>query len=350
MATAMTFLGVSPMGSNDIPATDSRKNAVAVACGERVMELLREDWRPKSVITRVALLNAIASVAATGGSTNAVLHLLAIGREAGIPLALDDFDAVSSRTPVIADLKPAGRFTAPDMERAGGCRLLAKRLMEAGLIADSPTVSGRTLFQEAALAVEAPDQQVIRRASDPIKTTGGIAILRGTLAPEGCVVKLVGHETETHSGPARVFDSEEDAYRAVQDRRIQPGDVIVIRYEGPVGGPGMREMLAVTAALVGQGLGDSVALITDGRFSGATRGLMVGHVSPEAAAGGPIALVKEGDRITLNVGARRLDVEADLGGRREGWRPPAPTYTSGVMAKYAKLVSSASEGAVTGRF
>jgi dihydroxy-acid dehydratase len=348
MATAITFLGISPMGANEIPATDPRKGKAAFDCGKLVMRLLKEDVRPNQVLTAVALRNAIVSVAATGGSTNAVLHLLAIARDAGLPLALDEFDKISARTPILADLKPGGRFNAPDMFRAGGMRLLAKRLMEAERLEDAPTVSGKTLFKEAAEAIEAPGQEVIRPLLNPLKPTGGLAILRGTLAPEGCVVKLAGHERLSHSGPARVFDSEEAAFEAVQQAKIKAGDVVVIRYEGPVGGPGMREMLAVTGALVGQGLGESIALITDGRFSGATHGLMVGHVAPEAARGGPIALVRDGDIISLDVRTRRLDVKADLAPRRAEWKPPAPRYTTGVMAKYAKLVSSASEGAITG--
>jgi dihydroxy-acid dehydratase len=347
MATAIAFLGISPMGLNEIPATDPRKGKAAFDCGKIVMRLLKEDVRPNQIITPTALRNAIASVAATGGSTNAVLHLLAIARDAGVPLDLDEFDRISSRTPIFADLKPSGRFTAPDMFRAGGTRLLAKRLIEAERLEDAPTVSGKTLFQEASEAAETSGQEVIRSLLNPMKSTGGLAILRGTLAPEGCVVKLSGHERLSHSGPARVFDSEEAAFDAVQNARIKAGDVVVIRYEGPVGGPGMREMLAVTGALVGQGLGESIALITDGRFSGATHGLMVGHVSPEAARGGPIALLRDGDIITLDVRLRRLDVDADLNERRAGWRPPVPRYTKGVMAKYAKLVSSASEGAIT---
>lgn len=347
MSTAMTFLGISPMGANEIPAVDPRKDAAAFECGRQVMRLLEADLRPSRVITRASLENAITSVAATGGSTNGVLHLLAIAREAGIDLSLEDFDEVSARTPVIADLKPGGRYTAPDMERAGGMRLLAQRLLEGGLLRDGPTVSGRTLHEEAAEAREAPGQEVIRTLERPLKSRGGIAVLRGSLAPEGCVVKLAGHERAEHVGPARVFDSEEAAFEAVQQRRILAGDVVVIRYEGPRGGPGMREMLGVTAALVGQGLGESVALVTDGRFSGATRGLMVGHVAPEAAAGGPIALVRDGDPIRLDVEARTIDVEADLDGRRAEWTPPLPRFTRGVMAKYARLVASASEGAVT---
>ena len=347
MATAITFLGISPMGVNEIPATDPRKERAAFACGQTVMKLLSADLRPRQIITNASLQNAIASVAATGGSTNAVLHLLAIARDAGLTLTLDEFDRISAKTPLIADLKPFGRFTAPDMFRAGGMRVLAHRLREASLLQDGPTASGKSLFEEISDAGEAPGQEVLRPLSNPLKKDGGLAILRGSLAPEGCVVKLAGHERLMHRGPARVFDSEESAFDAVQNRAIKPGDVVVIRYEGPKGGPGMREMLAVTGALVGQGLGESIALITDGRFSGATHGLMVGHVAPEAARGGPIALVRDGDVITLDVRARRLDVQADLEERRSQWKPPSPRYSTGVMAKYARLVSSASEGAIT---
>lgn len=347
MSTAMTVLGISPMGVNDIPALDSRKKEVAFYSGEIVMQLIEQGITARQIITRTALENAIASVAATAGSTNAVLHLLAIAREAGVDLSIDDFDGISAATPVIADLKPAGRFTAPDVDRAGGLRLLIKRLLDGGFLKDQPTVSGKTLAEEAEEAEETAGQEVIRSLEMPIKSRGGIAILHGNLAPDGCVVKLAGHERMHHSGPARVFDSEELAFAAVQNGDIESGDVIIIRYEGPKGGPGMREMLAVTAALMGQGLGDSVALVTDGRFSGATHGFMVGHVAPEAAKGGPIALVRDGDTVTLDVDARTLDVEEDMGPRRSEWRPPAPRYVKGAFAKYAKLVASASEGAVT---
>jgi dihydroxy-acid dehydratase len=348
MATAITFLGISPMGANEIPATDPRKGKAAFDAGKTVMHLLKEDIRPRQIITRAALANAITSVAATGGSTNAVLHLLAIARDAGVPLTIDEFDSISARTPILADLKPGGRFTAPDLFRAGGMRLLAQRLREAKLLQDGMTASSKTLFTEIDGAVETQGQQVVRPLLSPLKPNGGLAILRGSLAPDGCVVKLAGHERVMHTGPARVFDSEEAAFEAVQKNKIQPGDVVVIRYEGPKGGPGMREMLAVTGALVGQGLGESIALITDGRFSGATHGLMVGHVAPEAAAGGPIAFLRDGDIVTIDVRARRLDAEVNLAQRRNGWKPPAAHYTSGVMAKYTRLVSSASEGAVTG--
>jgi len=347
MATAITFLGMSPMGANEVPAVHPAKAQAAIDCGKIAMQLLQRDIRPKQLITPASLRNAIASVAATGGSTNAVLHLLAIARDAGVPLTIDEFDKISAKTPILADLKPGGRFTAPDMFAAGGMRLLGKRLQEAGLLEDGITASGKNLFDEIRDARETPNQEVIRLLSNPIKKEGGLAILRGTLAPEGSVVKLSGHERVFHSGPARVFDSEESCFASVQRREIKAGDVVVIRYEGPKGGPGMREMLAVTGALVGQGLGESIALITDGRFSGATHGLMVGHVAPEAAHGGPIAFIRDGDKITLDVRARRLDVDANLDERRAQWKPPAPHYKSGVMAKYAKLVSSASEGAIT---
>ncbi len=350
MATALTFLGISPMGANDVPATDPEKSWVARAAGRLVMQRLADGLTPSKILTRAAFENAITAVAATGGSTNAVLHLLAIAREAGVPLVLDDFDAISARTPLFVDLKPGGRFTAPDLSRAGGSRLVAKRLGDAGLLKHAITVSGRSLLEEAAEARETPGQQVVREIARPLKKSGGLAILRGTLAPEGSVVKLAGHERLKHTGPARVFDGEIAAFAAVERRQIRAGDVVVIRHEGPKGAPGMPEMLAVTAALVGQGLGETVALVTDGRFSGATHGFMVGHVSPEAAAGGPIALVLDGDMVTLDVTARRLDLEVgdeELAARRRSWRAPAPRVTTGVLAKYARLVSSASEGAVT---
>jgi dihydroxy-acid dehydratase len=350
MSVAITMLGMSPMGANEVPAADPAKRDVARACGELAMKLIARDVRPRALLTRVAFDNAIASVAATAGSTNAILHLLAIAAEAGVPLAIDDFDAIAARTPVLADLKPGGRFTAVDMARAGGLRLLVRRMLDAGLVADAPTCSGRTLREESAFA-RGPDigaPPVLRDVSDPLKPRGGFAILRGSLAPGGCVVKLAGHDRETHTGPARVFDGEDAAFDAVQARAIRPGDVVVIRGEGPRGGPGMREMLAVTAALVGQGLGGSIALVTDGRFSGATHGLMAGHVAPEAADDGPIAYVRDGDPITFDVAARRLDVAADLDARRrEGARPPQRVQLRGVMAKYAALVSSASDGAIT---
>ena len=347
MSLAASLLGMSPAGANEIPATDPRKDDVARHAGALVMALLAKDVRPSRIITRESIQNAFAGVAATGGSTNAVLHLLAIAREAGVAISIDDFDRISTETPLLADLKPFGRFTAPDLERAGGERLIASRLLEAGRLHDGATVSGRTIHEEARAARETSGQQVVRPLATPIESHGGLAILRGTLAPEGCVVKLAGHARRSHTGPARVFDSEEQAFAAVQSGAIQSGDVVIIRYEGPRGGPGMREMLAVTAALVGRGLGETVALVTDGRFSGATHGLMIAHVAPEAAAGGPIALVEDGDRVTLDIAARRLDIAADLAPRRARWQPPPPRYPTGAMAKYAALVSSASEGAVT---
>jgi dihydroxy-acid dehydratase len=347
MAMVMAFLGLSPMGANEVPATSTEKGPVAERCGALVMKLIEGDVRARRFITRASLENAIAAAAASGGSTNAVLHLLAIARAAEVPLVIDDFDVVAGRTPVLCDLKPGGRFTAVDLYRAGGSAVLARRLLDAGLATDVPTVSGRSLAEEARAAVEAEGQAVILPLERALKPHGGFAILRGTLAPEGCVVKLSGHGRQRHEGPARVFDGEEAAFAAVQAGAIRPGDVVVIRYEGPRGGPGMREMLAVTAALVGQGLGDEVALVTDGRFSGATHGLMAGHVAPEAAIGGPIALLEEGDPVVFDVAARRLDVRADLEARRPGFSPPAPKYGQGVMAKYERAVSSASEGAVT---
>ncbi len=349
MSVVCTLLGISPMGANEVGATDPRKAGEARRVGQLVMRMIADDLTPKKLLTRTAFENAAASVAATGGSTNAVLHLLAIAKEAGVELSIDDLDVVSARTPVLADLKPGGRFNALDMERAGGLRLLTRRMLKAGLLEDAPTCTGKTLADEVASAAPTDGPPVLRDVDKPIKKRGGIAILRGSLAPEGCVVKLSGHDRNTHVGPARVFDGGDAAFAAVQAGEIRPGDVVVIRYEGPRGAPGMPEMLGVTAALVGQGLGDSVALVTDGRFSGATHGLMAGHVAPEAANGGPIAFVKDGDRITFDVETRRLDVDADIEARRRE-RPfvaPRPRYTHGVMAKYAALVSSASEGAVT---
>jgi len=351
MSTVMEFLGISPMGSNGIPAIAAEKDEAAFNAGKLVVELLRRDLRPSQILTRKSIENAIASVAATGGSTNAVLHLLAIAREAAIELNIDDFDRISARTPLIADLKPGGRFVANDLYKAGGIQLVAKRLMEAGLIhGDTLTVTGKTIKEAAQDVKESFGQEVVRPMVNPLKPTGGLVILKGNLAPEGCVVKVAGHERLIHKGPARVFDREEDAFAAVQKGQIKAEDVIVIRYEGPKGGPGMREMLGVTAALVGAGLGDSVALLTDGRFSGATHGLMAGHVAPEAAQGGPIAALRDGDTIVFDIAARRLDVhisEEEMNARLRQWKPPTPRYTSGVMAKYAKLVSSASQGAVT---
>ena len=351
MATACEFLGLAPMGSGDVPAVDSDKARVAERAGALVMDVLAHDRRPSSIVTAESLENAIACVAATGGSTNAVLHLTAIAREAGVALTLDDFDRVSARVPLLADLKPGGRFVATDLHAAGGTRLLAQRLMDAGALHGSArTVTGRTLAEEAAEAVETPGQRVVRPLQDALKPTGGLVILRGNLAPDGCVVKVAGHDHAAHRGPARVFDSEEDAFAAVQRGAVVRGDVVVIRYEGPRGGPGMREMLGVTAAIVGAGLGDSVALLTDGRFSGATRGLMAGHVTPESAIGGPIAAVRDGDTVSIDTGERSINVELDpaaIAARLAEWAPPAPRHTRGVMAKYARLVSSASTGAVT---
>ncbi len=351
MSMALEFLGISPAGANDVPALDPKKDQVAFAAGQLVMRLLAENVRPRDIITRAALENAIASVAASGGSTNGVLHLLAIAREAGVPLTIDDFDRVASRTPVVASLKPGGAYVAQDLYQAGGIALVARRLVDGGLVhGESRTVDGRSLAEVAHASVETKGQKVVTLLEAPLKPTGGLAILRGSLAPEGCVVKLAGHERLSHRGPARVFDSEEAAFAAVVKRQIKAGDVIVIRYEGPVGGPGMREMLGVTSAIVGEGLGDSVALVTDGRFSGATHGLMAGHVAPEAARGGPIAAVRDGDSIVFDVTARQLNLDvpaAEIHRRLEAWRPPTPRYPEGVFAKYAALVSSASEGAVT---
>ncbi len=351
MAIAFEFLGISPMGMNGVPAMDQRKDDVAFKCGQMVMELLKKDLRPRQIITRKAIENAIAAVATTGGSTNAVLHLLAIARETGVRLTIDDFDKINRKVPLLADLKPGGRFMAADLYAAGGTTLVAKRLLDAGILhADQPTVTGRTIGEEAGQATETPGQQVLRPLSNPVKQTGGMVILKGNLAPEGCVVKVAGHSMMTFRGPAKVFDREEDAFAAVKARQIKAGDVVVIRYEGPVGGPGMREMLGVTAAIVGEGLGDSVALLTDGRFSGATHGLMAGHVAPEAAKGGPIAALKNGDTVVFDIAKRKLDVELlakEIKARLKKIKQPAPRYTSGVMAKYARHVSSASEGAVT---
>jgi dihydroxy-acid dehydratase len=351
MAMVCEFLGLSPMGSASVPALDERKPEVAKAAGAKVMELLKDDLRPGQILTRDAFENAIASVAATGGSTNAVLHLLAIAYEAGVGLSLDDFDRISERVPLLADLKPGGRFVATDLYHAGGTGLVAKRLDECGLLHGSAlTVSGRSIGDEAKAANETAAQEVVRPLDRPIKPTGGLVILKGNLAPEGCVLKVAGHEHLHHRGPACVFDSEESAFAAVQYGRIRAGDVLVIRYEGPRGGPGMREMLGVTAALVGAGLGDSVALLTDGRFSGATHGLMAGHVAPEAASGGPIAAVHDGDVIVFDVERRELRVELsdeEIRKRLASWKQPEARYRTGVMAKYARQVSSAALGAVT---
>ena len=351
MSTACELLGVSPMRANGVPAMSEEKAGAARRAGAIVMDVVRADLRPRRIVTREAMENAIAAVAATGGSTNAVLHLLAIAREAGVPLAIDDFDRISARTPLLADLKPGGRFVATDLHRAGGIGLVARRLQEAGLLHDDAlTVTGETIGAAARAAAETAGQEVVRPVSDPITPAGGLVILKGNLAPEGCVVKVAGHAPATHRGPARVFDSEEAAFEAVERGAIRAGDVVVIRYEGPKGGPGMREMLAVTAAIVGAGLGESVALLTDGRFSGATRGMMAGHVAPEAAQGGPIAAVRDGDAILFDERGRKLQLEVDdaeIASRLAAWSPPAPRFTSGVMAKYARLVSSASTGAVT---
>jgi dihydroxy-acid dehydratase len=351
MATAIEFLGIAPMGSGGVPATTPEKADVGRRVGELAMELVRTNLTPQAILTREALENAIAAVVCTGGSTNAVLHLLALARESGIPLDIDDFDRISRKVPLLADLKPGGRFVATDLQRAGGIRLVAKRLSDAGLLhGGAMTVTGRTISEEAQAASETPGQEVVRPLANPLKPAGGLVILKGNLAPEGCVLKVAGHNRVHHRGPARVFDSEQAALTAVLNNRIRPNDVVVIRYEGPAGAPGMPEMLAVTGALVGAGLGESVALLTDGRFSGATHGFMAGHVAPEAAHGGPIAAVREGDPIVLDVPSRRIDVEisdAELASRLAAWTPPAPRYASGVMAKYAKLVASAAQGAIT---
>lgn len=351
MATAMEFIGLGPMGLGNVPATDPRKDAAAHRAGELVMELLRKGITPRHILTRQAFENAIACVAATGGSTNAVLHLLAMANEADIELHIEDFDIISKRTPLLADMKPWGRFTAVDLYNAGGPALLAKRLLDAGLLHKNQITAVLKTLEEEALAVkEQPGQEVVRPLSDPIKMTGGLLILKGNLAPEGCVLKSSGHERNFHRGPARVFNREEDAMDAAVKRQIKKGDVVVVRYEGPRGGPGMREMLGLTATLVGQGLGADVALLTDGRFSGATRGLMAGHVAPEAACGGPIAIIAEGDSIVFDLDARKLQVElsdAEIKARLAKWKAPEPHYKTGAFAKYAALVSSASLGAIT---
>jgi dihydroxy-acid dehydratase len=351
MALVCEFLGIAPMGISSVPATNEGKARAGELAGKLTLDLLKKNLLPSKIISKSAIENAIAGVAATGGSTNAVLHLLAIAREAGISLSIDDFDRISSKTPILADLKPGGRFVATDLYAAGGTSLIAKRLLEAGLLrGDCITVTGRSLAEEASAAKETPGQEVVRAKNNPLKPTGGLVILKGNLAPEGCVVKVAGHDTQTFRGPARVFDTEEAAFTAVENGHIKAGDVVVIRYEGPRGGPGMREMLAVTAALVGAGLGDSVALLTDGRFSGATHGLMAGHVAPEAAMGGPIAAVRDGDTIIFDLPKRSLSVavtDAELHKRLASWKAPQPRYTHGVMAKYALLVSSSSLGAIT---
>jgi dihydroxy-acid dehydratase len=351
MATAFEMLGISAMGTSMVPAENGKKGAAAQRVGELVMELLKSDLKPSDIITKESLDNAIACVAATGGSTNAVLHLLALAREASVPLTIDDFDRICSTTPLLADLKPGGRFVATDMFRAGGVAVVANRLKEAGLLNDDAvTVTGRTIGEEADAAEETPGQEVIRPLGNPIKPTGGLAIMRGNLAPEGCVVKLSGHDRTQHRGPAKVFESEEEAFAAVKASAIEPNDVVVIRNEGPSGGPGMREMLGVTAALVGEGLGDSVALLTDGRFSGATHGFMAGHVAPEAPKGGPIAAVQDGDVVVFDVPSRELNVELsddEIAKRVAAYDPPPPKYETGVLGKYARHVGSASEGALT---
>jgi dihydroxy-acid dehydratase len=352
MSTAFEMLGISPMGYNGVPAVDPRKSEVAFETGKLAMDLLRKGVTPRAIITKKALQNAIAGVMATGGSTNAVLHLLAVAREAGVKLSIDEFDRISRKIPLLADMKPWGHYTAPEMYEAGGMGVVAKRLLDAGLLhAGEMTVTGRTIGDEARAARETPGQKVIRPLSNPIAPHGGMVILRGNLAPDGCVAKVAGHEEIVFRGPARVFEREEDAFAAVKAGKIKAGDVVVIRYEGPKGGPGMREMLHVTGALQGAGLGPSVGLITDGRFSGATHGFMVGHVAPEAADGGPIAAVKNGDTVVIDVAKRRLDVElsaADIRKRLKAAKRPKPMYTWGALAKYARLVSSASDGAVTG--
>ncbi|HKQ79460.1 MAG TPA: dihydroxy-acid dehydratase [Blastocatellia bacterium] len=351
MAMVMEFIGLAVMGTGSVSATDPLKERTAVEVGKYVVDLLRQGTRPKDILTRKSFENAIVGVAATGGSTNAVLHLLAMAREAGVDLKIEDFDEISNRTPMIADLKPGGKYTAIDLGRAGGIGLVARRLVEKGYLDGAQlTVSGLTIGEESWLANETPGQDVVHTTDDPIKPHGGLVILKGNLSPEGSVVKVAGHERSYHRGPARIFEREEDAMKAVTNKLIKDGDVLVIRYEGPKGGPGMREMLGVTAAIVGEGMGESVALMTDGRFSGATRGLMVGHVAPEAAAGGPIAALREGDIVVIDIENRKLDVELsdeEIKARLAVWTAPAPHYTSGVFHKYAALVSSASEGAIT---
>jgi len=351
MATVMEIIGLSPMGTASVPQVDPRKKDVAERCGELVLNMVRQNLRPSDIVTRKSIENAIASVATTGGSTNAVLHLLAIAREAGVPLNIDDFQTISERTPLLVDLKPAGKFVAVDVDKAGGITVIAQRLMNGGYVDGSAmTVTGRTFAQEAADAKETPGQEVIHALNNPIKKSGGLVILRGSLAPEGCVIKVTGIERTRQKGPARVFDSEEAAMAAVMGGKIKSGDIVVIRYEGPRGGPGMREMLGVTSAIVGVGLSESVALITDGRFSGATRGFCVGHIAPEAAVGGAIAAVQEGDIIDLDIQKRTIDLDipqSTLHERLSKWKPPVPRYRSGVFAKYVALVGSASEGALT---
>src|SRR5690242_9241156 len=351
MSTVMEMIGISPMGFNSVPALDPKKDEIAHRTGELIMDILKRGVKARDILTRQAFENAIASVAASGGSTNSVLHLLAISREAGVPLVIDDFQKVSERTPLLCDLKPFGKYVAADMHRAGGIRLLANRLLKGKKLHENAmTVTGKTIGEEASLAAETPDQDVIAPLDKPFKGTGGLVVLKGNLAPEGCVVKISGHERLSHRGPARVFECEEDAMKAVTAKQVKAGDVVVIRYEGPRGGPGMREMLSVTGAIVGEGLGGTVALLTDGRFSGATRGLMIGHVSPEAALGGPVAAVREGDIIKIDINQQLLEVEisdSEIKHRMAQWKAPKPRFTSGVFAKYGALVASASEGAVT---
>ena len=351
MATVMEIIGLSPFGTASIPQVDPRKDDVAFRCGQLIVEAVRRNLKPRDIATRAAFENAIAAVAATGGSTNAVLHLLAMAREAEVPLEIDEFDRISSRTPLLVDLKPTGKYVAVDVDKAGGIPVIARRLLEGGYADGSTmTITGRTFAEEAAEARETPGQDVIHPLSNPIKPTGGLMILRGNLAPDGAVIKVSGADRMSHRGPARVFDREEEAMGAVTRGEIGPGDVVIIRYEGPKGGPGMREMLGVTGAIVGAGLGSSVALLTDGRFSGATRGFMIGHVAPEAADGGPIALVRDGDLVAIDLTTRRIDLHVDpseLERRRQDWRPPEPRYRTGVFAKYVRLVDSAARGAVT---
>jgi dihydroxy-acid dehydratase len=351
MATLMEIIGLSPFGTASVPQEDPRKDEVARRCGEIAVQAVLANRRPRDIVTRTSFENAIASVAASGGSTNSVLHLLAMAREAEVPLTIDDFQTVSSRTPLLVDLKPAGRFVAVDVDKAGGIPVIAKRLVDGRYIEGSmTTITGRSIADQAAEAVETPGQEVIRALSNPIKTSGGLVVLRGNIAEEGCVIKVTGINRKAHRGPARVFDREEDAMEAVTHGAIQAGDVVVIRYEGPKGGPGMREMLSVTGAIVGAGLGETVALLTDGRFSGATRGFMIGHVAPEAHDGGVIALIADGDIVDIDLVARSVNVELsddELANRRVSWKEPEPKYRTGVFAKYVKTVGSASEGAVT---
>ena len=351
MATVMEIIGLSPMGLNAIPQVDERKHEAARRCGEIILDAVRQNRRPRDIVTRAAINNAIASVAASGGSTNAVLHLLAMAREADVPLTIDDFQELSSKTPLLADLMPAGKYTAADVDKAGGIPVIAKRLHDGGFVnSDALTVTGKTFAEEVQGVHETPGQDVIRPLDQPIKKSGGLVILRGSLAPEGCVIKVTGLNRMSQTGPARVFDTEEAAKKAVLESKIKPGDIVVIRYEGPKGGPGMREMLGVTSAIVGEGLSETVALVTDGRFSGATRGFMVGHIAPEAAVGGPLAAVQEGDSITIDIEKRQVNLDvstAELKARMASFHKPAVKYASGVMAKYVALVGSASDGAVT---